>query len=412
MSEDKSEVKMYFTEQLRKDIYWVGVNDRRITRFENMFPLDHGVAYNSYVILDDKTCVMDAVDDSMINQYMENLDAVLQGRELNYLVVHHMEPDHCGSIINVLDKYPTAQLIGNKKTFQFFEQFYSEKYRDRYAEVKDGDTLSLGKHMLTFITAPMVHWPEVMMSYEQTEKIFFSADAFGGFGAMDGNVLASRATLDEHWVNEARRYYINIVGKFGPQVQALFNKALKYDISMICPLHSYVHDNEKSIAMMLDKYQKWSTYTPERKGVVIAYASMYGNMEQACDLLAQQLIQRGVSEVKMFDISNAHYSFIIAEMAKYSHAVIVPINYNSGIYYGMEAFLQDLIGTGWQNRSVALMAGWSWGGKGLEITQEILGKAKGLTFVGEPLRIKSAVKEEDLPAIAALAQEIADSMLV
>lgn len=396
--------------EIAPNIFYVGVNDRRIQRFENMFPLTKGVAYNSFLIKDEKNILMDSVESGFTRQYLQNIEAALDGEELDYIVIHHMEPDHCRNIDFCMQKWPNAKLVGNAKTFKFYEQFYNDEFKDRYYEVKDGDELNLGEHNLKFVFAPMVHWPEVMLSYETTNKILFSADAFGSFNALEGHIKAKNVIHKYDWLDQARRYYINIVGKFGKQVQMLFKKIDGLEINTICPLHGPVYDDPESISFILDKYNKWSTFTPEEKGVAIVYATMYGDTEEASDILAKELAELGVTEdIKLYDVSATDPSYIIADCHRYTNSVFAPINYNSGLYYKMEAFLTELAGTGYQNRHISFLNNWSWGGTSLKVSKEILEAGKH-EYIGEDVKINSGVKMEQVEEIKALAKAIKEDL--
>lgn len=396
--------------EIAPNIFYVGVNDRRIQRFENMFPLTKGVAYNSFLIKDEKNILMDSVESGFTRQYLQNIEAALDGEELDYIVIHHMEPDHCRNIDFCMQKWPNAKLVGNAKTFKFYEQFYNDEFKDRYYEVKDGDELNLGEHNLKFVFAPMVHWPEVMVSYETTNKILFSADAFGSFNALEGHIKAKNVIHKYDWLDQARRYYINIVGKFGKQVQMLFKKIDGLEINTICPLHGPVYDDPESISFILDKYNKWSTFTPEEKGVAIVYATMYGDTEEASDILAKELAELGVAEdIKLYDVSATDPSYIIADCHRYTNSVFAPINYNSGLYYKMEAFLTELAGTGYQNRHISFLNNWSWGGTSLKVSKEILEAGKH-EYIGEDVKINSGVKMEQVEEIKALAKAIKENL--
>lgn len=396
--------------EIAPNVFYVGVNDRRIQRFENMFPLTNGVAYNSFLIKDEKNVLMDSVESGFTRQYLQNIEAALDGEELDYIVIHHMEPDHCRNIDFCMQKWPNAKLVGNAKTFKFYEQFYNDEFKDRYYEVKDGDELNLGEHNLKFVFAPMVHWPEVMLSYETNNKILFSADAFGSFNALEGHIKAKNVIHKYDWLDQARRYYINIVGKFGKQVQMLFKKIDGLEINTICPLHGPVYDDPESISFILDKYNKWSTFTPEEKGVAIVYATMYGDTEEASDILAKELAELGITEdIKLYDVSATDPSYIIADCHRYTNSVFAPINYNSGLYYKMEAFLTELAGTGYQNRHVSFLNNWSWGGTSLKVSKEILEAGKH-EYIGEDVKINSGVKMEQVEEIKALAKAIKEDL--
>ena len=392
-----------------ENIYYVGVNDRRLKRFENMFDLDKGVSYNAYVVKDEKNVLFDSVESGFAREYLENIEAALDGEDLDYVVIEHMEPDHCRNIDFVLRKYPNAKFVGNAKTFKFYEQFYNDEFKDRYLEVKDGDTLNIGKREFKFVFAPMVHWPEVMMSYEVNEGILFSADAFGSFNAISGPIEAKDVIHKGDWLDQARRYYINIVGKFGNMVQNLFKKVEGLPINTILALHGPVYTDKESIDFILEKYNRWSTFTPEEKGVAIVYSSMYGDTEEACDILAKYLSDYGVKDIAIYDVSDWDPSYPISDCHRYSHTVFAPINYNSGLYYKMEAFLKELVGTGYQNRSVSFINNWSWGGNSLKISKEILENSK-LTYVGEDVKVNSSVKDPQVEELKALAKAIAEDV--
>ncbi|WP_139904761.1 FprA family A-type flavoprotein [Clostridium thermarum] len=397
---------MYCVQEIAPKIFWVGGSDRRLELFENMFPLPNGVAYNSYLIMDEKTALIDTVDRSIGQIYLENIVHVLGGRELDYLVVNHMEPDHCANIDEIVRRYPNVKLVGNQKTFQFMEQFYEMDMTKNYLEVKEGDELSLGSHTLRFYSAPMVHWPEVMVTYETTKGILFSADAFGSFGAHSGNIFADE--VDEIDVAEARRYYSNIVGRYGTQVQALFKKVGGLEINMICALHGLIWRGEK-ISFILDLYDKWSRYEPEKKGVVLVYASMYGNTENAVHVLANKLAQRGIRDMHMYDVSKTHSSFIIADLWKYSHVVFASPTYNMHLYFVMDTLLKDISVLNLKNRKVSLIGNYSWASAALKSMKEQIEKMQGMELVGEPIDIRSALKPEGEQEIDKLADAIAAS---
>lgn len=401
---------MYNTQLVTKNMYWVGASDRRISRFENMFPIEKGIAYNSYLILDEKTCLLDTVDKSISEIYIDNILYVLNGRKLDYLVINHMEPDHCANIERICELFPDVTLVGNNKTFTFLEQFYESDLTARYHVVKDKEELSLGERTLTFYLAPMVHWPEVMVTYVNEDKILFSADAFGTFGALDGNLFFDQVDDKEELVSEYRRYYINIVGKHGANVQNLFKKITELPINMICALHGPVFRETEDIEFIMDKYQKWSTYTPEEKGVVIVFASMYGNTELAMDIIASKLSERGVRNIKVFDVSQTDPSYIVAQLHRYSNAVFSAINYNAELYLGMSTLLQEAIMTNYQNRKISWVNNGSWAGKSLQMAQEIMAKGKKIETVGETLVLKSALKKEQSPEVDALVEAIVASL--
>ena len=321
-------------QNITKDWIYVGANNRRLKLFENIYPIPRGVSYNSYVLIDDKTVLMDTCDASVQSEFLANVKNALNGRTLDYLVVQHMEPDHCALIAEILKIYPNVQLVCNAKTITMIGQFFDLDITDKTLLVKEGDTIETGHHTLSFIMAPMVHWPEVMMTYDAADKILFSADAFGSFNAIDGNLFADEVDYEREWLADSRRYYANIVGKYGAPVQTVLKKAAALDIQTICPLHGLIW--RKNLAWLLDKYQKWSTYTPEEKAVVIAYASIYGHTEQAANLLAFKLGQRGIDNIRVYDVSATHPSWIVSETFRASHLVFASVSYNAGIFPPME----------------------------------------------------------------------------
>ena len=399
---------MHCIQTITPQIFWVGGNDRRLERFENMFPLPHGVAYNSYIILDEKTALMDTVDSAISALFLENLTHALAGRTLDYLIVNHMEPDHCANIEELVRRYPQVKLVGNKKTFQMIEQFYHFDAKGNYLEVKEGDELPLGRHTLQFVFAPMVHWPEVMFTYEKTEKILFSADAFGSFGAIAGNLFSDQTDFEGFYLDEARRYYTNIVGKFGDQVQAALKKAAGLDIRMICPLHGPVW--RQALPYILDKYDHWSKYQPEKPGVVLIYGSMYGNTENVMNRIANKLAAKGIVDMRMHDVSKTHPSYIIADAWKYSHMVIGAPTYNMGLYYGMEALLQEMAALRLRNRKVAVVSNHSWACAATKLMISHLEKMQNMELIGKPFEIKSSMKPEQEPELDQLVAAIHASL--
>ena len=399
---------MHCVQNVRENIYWIGGNDRRLERFENMFPIPKGVSYNSHLILDEKTMVMDTVDQAIRMQYLENIKYLLNGRDLDYLVVNHMEPDHCGNIEDLLKIYPNMKIVGNSKTFKFFEQFYNVSPSENYYEVKEGDVIDLGKHKIQFFNMPMVHWPEVMVAYEQTEKILFSADAFGTFGALNGNIFNDQVDFEGYYLSEARRYYTNIVGKYGAQVQMALKKLSGLDIKIIAPLHGPIwRDN---LEYLLDKYNKWSSYTPEKQGVVIVYGSMYGNTENAANCIANKLAQQGVTDIKVYDVSKTHPSYIIADAWKYSNLVIASPTYNGGLYLVMDALLHEMASLNFQNRKVSILGNYTWATGALASIKERLSKMKDIEIIGNPLDINSSIKDNQEAALDEMVQEIVKAL--
>ena len=399
---------MHCVQNVTENIYWIGGNDRRLERFENMFPIPKGVSYNSHLILDEKTMVMDTVDQAIRMQYLENIKYLLNGRDLDYLVVNHMEPDHCGNIEDLLKIYPNMKIVGNSKTFKFFEQFYNVSPSENYYEVKEGDVIDLGKHKIQFFNMPMVHWPEVMVAYEQTEKILFSADAFGTFGALNGNIFNDQVDFEGYYLSEARRYYTNIVCKYGAQVQIALKKLSGLDIKIIAPLHGPIW--RANLDYLLDKYNKWSSYTPEKQGVVIVYGSMYGNTENAANCIANKLAQQGVTDIKVYDVSKTHPSYIIADAWKYSNLVIASPTYNGGLYLVMDALLHEMASLNFQNRKVSILGNYTWATGALASIKERLSKMKDIEIIGNPLDINSSVKDNQEAALDEMVQEIVKSL--
>lgn len=396
---------MHSTRKVKDDLIYVGGSDRRLSRFENLFPIPKGVSYNSYVLLDEKTVLFDTADESISRQYIENVVHALNGRPLDYMVVQHMEPDHCAMIDDMLRRYPEAKMVCSAKAVGMFAQFYGTDVAARALVVKEGDKLSTGEHTLHFVMAPMVHWPEVMVTYDEKDKILFSADAFGTFGALAGNIFNDEITFDTTWMNDARRYYTNIVGKYGVQVQALLKKAASLDIEMICPLHGPIW--RKDLGLLLEKYQKWSTYEPEDKTVMIAYATMYGNTENAANVLAGMLADKGVKNIAMYDVSETDVSELIAESFRCSHLVLAAPTYNSRIQPKMEAYLSDIKALNLQNRTVAVIDNGTWAATAGKQMIGTLEGMKNMTILENTVSIKSALAENQLGALEALADELA-----
>ena len=396
---------MHSTRKVKDDLIYVGGSDRRLSRFENLFPIPKGVSYNSYVLVDEKTVLFDTADESISRQYIENVVHALDGRSLDYMVVQHMEPDHCAMIDDMLRRYPEAKMVCSAKAVGMFAQFYGTDVAARALVVKEGDKLSTGEHTLHFVMAPMVHWPEVMVTYDEKDKILFSADAFGTFGALAGNIFDDEITFDTTWMNDARRYYTNIVGKYGVQVQTLLKKAASLDIEMICPLHGPIW--HKDLGLLLEKYQKWSTYEPEDKTVMIAYATMYGNTENAANVLAGMLADKGVKNIAMYDVSETDVSELVAESFRCSHLVLAAPTYNSGIQPKMEAYLSDIKALNLQNRTVAVIDNGTWAATAGKQMIGMLEGMKNMTILENPISIKSALAENQLGALEALADELA-----
>ena len=398
---------MYCVRAITNDVYWVGANDHRLHLFENIHPIPRGVSYNAYVLLDKATVLFDTVDWSVCRQFLENVEHVLNGRDLDYLVINHMEPDHCASMEEIILRYPKVKIISTEKSFMLMRQFGFRIDNQDLIEVKEGDTQCFGKHTVTYVAAPMVHWPEAMVTLDLTDGILFSADAFGSFIALDGKLFADEVNFDRDWIDEARRYYTNIVGKYGPHVQLLLGKAATVldKIKYICPLHGPVwRDN---FAYLLDKYTHWSTYEPEEKGVLIVYASMYGNTEAAAQNLAARLCEKGVTNVRVCDVSNTHVSELISETFKFSHLVLASVTYNLGIYPVMLDFLEHMKALHVQKRTVAIIENGSWAAMSGKQMREILESMKNITVLEGTISLKSSVKEPQRQALEALADAIA-----
>ena len=399
---------MYCVKKMTEDLYWVGGNDRRLALFENVYPIPRGVSYNAYVVLDEKTVLLDTVDNSVSPIFFENLAHVLNGRKLDYLIVNHMEPDHAATIEAVVLRYPEVTLVCNKKTAQMMKNFFSFDVDSRVHLVAEMDTLCTGKHTFAFVMAPMVHCPEVMVTYDATTKTLFAADAFGTFGALGGNLYADEVNFQTEWLDDARRYYTNIVGKYGTQVQALLKKAATIEIETICPLHGPVW--RKDIGWFIDKYVHWATYTPEEDAVVIAYASVYGNTETAANILAGKLSDLGVRNVKVYDVSATHASEIVSECFRASHLVFLSTTYNAGMFVNMENLVHDIVNHNLQNRTIALVENGSWAPTAGGLMRAEFSKLKHCTILDETVTIKSSLKEAQLESMDALAEAIVDSM--
>lgn len=401
---------MHCVEEIKNGVYWMGCNDFRTGLFENIFPLPHGVSYNSYFIDDEKTCVLDAMDKSVRDEFIDDVQYLLKGRKLDYLIINHMEPDHAGSIVALVEKYPDVKIVGQAQTLKLFEQFYRHPMPDNYVFVKEGDQITLGRHVLQIIKAPMVHWPEVTLTYDVTEKILFSVDAFGTFGTC-GNVFADQVDFEGAYLDEARRYYVNIVGKYGPQVINTLKKASGIPIEMICPVHGLIFRTPETINMIIKKYLHWAKYVPEKNGVVIAFASIYGNTERAACVLAHKLSELGVKDIRMFDVSKTHPAYITAEAWKYSNLVLASPTYNLNLYLPMENFLHDLKTLSFQNRKISVIGCHSWASVAQKTMLEYVEKKfKNCELLGTPMDIKSSLKDEEEGVLDSMAQLIAKSV--
>ena len=402
---------MHCVRKVTEDLYWVGANDRRLALFENIHPIPKGVSYNSYLLLDEKTVLFDTVDWSACRQLLDNIQYLLKGRDLDYLVINHMEPDHGGAIEEILLRYPKVTVISTEKAFLFMGQFGFQLEGHERIEVTEGDTQTFGRHTVTFVGAPMVHWPETMVTLDITNGVLFSADAFGSFIALDGRLFNDEVDFDRDWIDEARRYYTNIVGKYGPHVRALLKKAegILDQIKMICPLHGPVWRSD--FGYLLDKYRRWSAYEPEEMGVLIVYASMYGNTEAAAQALAAKLVERGITNTVLYDVSGVHVSYLIAEAFRVSHIVLASVTYNLGIYPPMHHFLLDMKALNLQNRTFALVENGSWACTAGDLMEKFLDQElKGMTVLNERLSLASALNQGREEELDLLADAIADSV--
>ncbi|MDR1755017.1 MAG: FprA family A-type flavoprotein [Eubacterium sp.] len=395
---------MHCIKKITDDLIWVGANDRRLAMFEGVYSVPDGVSYNSYLLTDKKTVLFDTVDKSVREQFLENVSETLKERPLDYLVIQHMEPDHSASVLEIMALYPDMRVVCNAKTLQFIKQFYNFYDESRFMIVKENDTLDTGRHLLRFIMAPMVHWPEVMVTYDSVDKILFSSDAFGCFGALNGAIFADEVDFNKDYIDEARRYYTNIVGKYGTQVGALLKKVSTAQIEIICPLHGFVW--RKNLNDIVLKYSQWSEYQPEEPGVMIAYASVYGHTENAAEILASMLWDRGIKTV-MFDVSVTPASKIVSAAFRWSHLVFASTTYNAGIFVTMEAFISDLVAHNIQNRTVALIENGSWAPTSGKLMRAQLEKCKNIRLIDETINIRSGLNPEQRSALKSMAEMIA-----
>ena len=382
---------MFVTE----DIRYIGVNDHDVDLFEGQYTVENGMSYNSYVILDEKVAVMDTVDAHFGVEWLQNLETELNGRRPDYLVVQHMEPDHSANIAVFMETYPEAQIVSSAKAFVMMQQFFGTDFPERMVVVGEGSTLKLGRHTLTFVTAPMVHWPEVIVTYDSTDKVLFSADGFGKFGALD---------VEEDWADEARRYYIGIVGKYGAQVQALLKKAAALDIAIICPLHGPVLN--ENLGYYLDKYNTWSSYAVEDEGVVIAYTSVYGHTKEAVEELAEKLNQRGCPNVVVADLARCDMAEIVADAFRYSKLVLATTTYNATIFPHMQNFIDHLTARNYQGRTVGMIENGAWAPMAAKVMKKMLETSKNLTYTDTTVTVKCAVNDASRAQIDALADEL------
>lgn len=393
---------MYNTVAVLEDLFYVGASDRRLSLFENVYPVPRGVSYNSYLLLDEKTALFDTVDHAVSEQFLENVEHVLGGRKLDYIVVHHMEPDHSSTLSEVLLRHPEATVVCNQKIDGMLKN-YGCCVGERLL-VKEGDELSTGRHTFKFVFAPMVHWPEVMMSFDLKTGALFSADAFGTFGALGGSVWADEVDFEHDFLDDARRYYINIVGKYGVQVQSVLKKAAGLDIKVLLPLHGPLW--RENIGRFVEKYLTWSSYTPEEKGVLVVYGSIYGHTQNAAEIVASRMAQKGV-KVKVYDASMTDTSVLVSEAFRYSHIVFASATYNNGIFVKMEEFLSDLKAHAFQNRAYAVVENGSWAPQAGALIEAELSSFKNMKKLGEKVTILSSVKEETREKLLALADLIA-----
>ncbi|MDR2568881.1 MAG: flavin reductase [Oscillospiraceae bacterium] len=402
---------MYCIKKITDDLLWVGANDRRLAMFEGVYSVPGGVSYNSYLLMDEKTVLFDTVDKAVSRRFLENVTFALDGRPLDYLILQHMEPDHSAALEELLIRYPNVKIVCNAKTQTMIKQFFDIELDTKFDVkiVAENDTLNTGKHTLHFVMAPMVHWPEVMVTYDSTDKILFSADGFGTFGALNGAIFADEVDFDADYMNEARRYYTNIVGKYGTQVQALLKKASALDIEMICPLHGFVW--RKNLSDIISKYVLWSKYQPEENGVMIAYASVYGNTENAAEILACMLRGKGIKTV-MFDVSVTPASEIIAEAFRWSHIVLASTTYNAGIFVSMEEFINDLVSHNIQSRKVAIIENGSWAATSGGLIKKKLENCKNIDIIEQIVSIKSGLKTSQLTELEALSETLAADFAV
>lgn len=400
---------MHCVRKINEDLYWVGAEDRRLTLFENLFPIPRGIAYNSYLIKGEKNVLLDTVDYSVGRQFLENIKYVLNGEDLDYLIINHMEPDHCSLIEELTYKYPEMKIICNNQTIRMLKQFYNFDVDSKVKIVKEGQTIKTGKHEFQFIMAPMVHWPEVMVTYDVTDKILFSADAFGSFGALNGNLFNDDTDFEKDWLPDARRYYTNIVGKYGPQVQNLLKKASNIEINMICPLHGVIWRN--NLEYIIEKYDKWSRYEPEENSVLIVYSSVYGNTENVVNALSNYLGENGIKNIAVYDSSNTDVSQLVSESFKYSNIVIAATTYNLGLFPKIEEYLLDIKRLNLQNRTVSIIENSTWvPGIVTKEVKQILSEMKDIEILEKTYSIKSSSKDFEYENIKNIGDEIINNL--
>ncbi len=398
---------MYTVRKVTEDLYWVGANEHRLHLFENIHPIPRGVSYNSYLLMDEKTVLFDTVDWAVCREFLNNIEHVLDGRDLDYVIINHLEPDHAASLDEVLIRYPNAKVISNERAFMMMRQFGFD-VDGKEIEVAEGDAMSFGQHEITWVAAPMVHWPEAMVSFDTTNGVLFSADAFGSFGALDGKLFADEVNFDRDWIDDARRYLTNIVGKYGPHVQDLLKKASTIDIKMICPLHGPVW--REDLGYFIEKYDKWSRYEPEEDGVLLVYASMYGNTEYAAQCLATKLCERGMTNIHMYDVSKTHVSYLVSEAFRLSHIVLASVTYNLEIYPVMHQFLDEIRMLNLQNRTVGIIENGTWTPQAGTLMEEFLDKnMKLMDVLGGEVTVTSSLNDSTEKELDALADSIMES---
>ncbi len=398
---------MHCVRKVTEDLWWVGGSDRRLSRFENIHPLPRGISYNSYLLLDEQTVLFDTVDWAIGRQFLENVKYALGERPLNYLIINHVEPDHAAAIEEILIRWPEVRIITTAKSVQMMGQF-GFPAGECTEVVKEGDTRCFGKHHVTFYSAPMVHWPEVMVTFDETDGVLFSADAFGTFNALNGVLFDDEVDFERDWMEGARRYYTNIVGKYGGQVQTLLKKLSGLSIRYICSLHGPVW--RSNIPTILEKYDKWSSYTPEENGILIVYASMYGNTEAAACAVASALAERGITNFSMYDVSETHVSYLIAESFRYSHIVLACVTYNLGIYPPMLGYLEDMKALNLQNRTFALVENGSWARRSGDLMAQFLSGMKNMPVLDPRLTITSSLGKDCAPAVDSFVDTILASL--
>lgn len=399
---------MHCVKKLMDDMYWVGASDRRLALFENLYPIPGGISYNAYLVLDEKTVLIDTVDKAVTGIFFENIRHALSGRPLDYLIVNHVEPDHAAAFEDLMRCYPNLKIVSNAKGIDMIRQFFDFDVDACSLIIKEGETLSTGRHNFRFFMAPMVHWPETMVTYDEADHILYSGDAFGSFGAVSGNLYADEVDFKQYWLPEARRYYANIVGKYGAQVQSLLKKAAGLQIEQICSLHGPVW--RKDLAWFTEKYGRWSTYQPEDKAVMIAYGSIYGHTENAADILAFALAEAGVRNIVMYDVSSTDVSYLVAEAFRCSHLVLAASTHNAEIFPHMHHLLLDLKAHNMQNRTVALIENGTWAASSGKLMAQIVSDMKEMDLMEGTVSLRSAVGEDQLTALKELAQRLAASL--